>query len=194
MEMIFTHKDTLLAIIDILIQMKLCPSNIRSIILEEELPNPKINYSYIEYFPNDKLPGLKVILRDLTSIALEYNEPKPPHNRPLFLTQLEQILNLFETKHQFELNKLTSNSWFSILWSPLKSQSSKFMSTSFITYYQFKYSEESLSKQTSYAEIPIIGILPNKMVHESFLERINQNYQKIYDTVLLKSSIVIIYA
>ena len=64
------------------------------------------------------------------------------------------------------------------------------MTTSFITYYQFKFSEESLSKQSLYGEIPVIGILPIKFLHKYYLERISKNYIGIiYDTMILKSSL-----
>ena len=64
------------------------------------------------------------------------------------------------------------------------------MTTSFISYYQFKFSEESLNKQSLYGEIPIIGILPIKFIHKYFLERISKNYiGKVYDPLILKSSL-----
>ena len=195
MEITITNKEIINELIELLFQKKLLVQKMKSILLQSFSESPsqenKIKYSYLEYTPVEQIPGLKIIIKNLSSFIIEYYENRPPHLRELFIKHIHQILS----KHlppllKCSISQLSSNSWFSVLWSPTKSSSVNYMTTSFISYYQFKFSEESLNKQSLYGEIPIIGILPIKFIHKYFLERISKNYiGKVYDPLILKSSL-----
>lgn len=196
MEITITNIEVIENILELLTQKKIIPPKILTLI-HQALSNEQIsqeyltNYQYLEYIPYEQISCLKIVIRNLRSITVEYYENKPPHLRELFKNQIHLIINKYILPlTNCTINQLTGNSWFSILWTPTKSSSSNFMMTSFITYYQFKFSEESLSKQSLYGEIPIIGILPIKFLHKYYLERISKNYIGIiYDTMILKSSL-----
>ena len=193
MEISISNKDIISSILDVLILNKTCPPILKTFFTsnaQEISPENKTKYSYIEYTPFDFLPSLHITLLNFTTLIIEYYENKPPHCRELFIKQIHKIISVFPILNEILLNQLECNSWFSINWTPSKSQNQNTLQTSFITYYQFKYSEESLAKQTKYVEIPIIGILPIKCATKFYLERISLNQvSKSYDTLILKSSL-----
>lgn len=194
MEISISNKDIIASILDILILNKTCPPILKTLFTlnntQDISPENKAKYSYIEYTPFDYLPSLHITLLNFTTLIIEYYENKPPHCRELFIKQIYKIISVFPILNEILLNQLECNSWFSINWTPSKSQNQNTLQTSFITYYQFKYSEESLAKQTKYVEIPIIGILPIKCATKFYLERISVNQvSKSYDTLILKSSL-----
>jgi hypothetical protein len=146
--------------------------------------------------------NLKFIIKNY-SIKIEFYEHKPPHSRQILSNQIGILFENFETLKNISLEKLDHNSWFSILWSPMKSSKSSFMNTSFISYYKFLGAtlRENILKGNlrEYSELSIIGVLPIKFENKLFLSRIinmnsiSNNFQYplyIENTSLLKSSIV----
>lgn len=193
MEISTSNSEVIQEIVELLSRKSIIPEKLQNLLRlspNQVTPEMKNLYPYLEYTPSEQIPGFKVIFRNLTTITLEYYETKPPHLREIFIREISTFSKILPVMNKILLSQLSGNSWFSILWNPMKSTSHDFISTSFITYYQFKFSEESLGKQTPYAEIPIIGILPIKFVHKIFLEKISKNYvRKIYDNLILKSSL-----
>ena len=83
-----------------------------------------------------------------------------------------------ESLKNIKISKLDISSWFSILWTPVKSSKGVMMNTSFLSYYQFNINDQnnlsSYRVNKHYSEIPIIGILPIKFDSKLFLSRINK--------------------
>ncbi len=76
-----------------------------------------------------------------------------------------------------KLNDMSSSAWWSALWIPNKTNKAQLASTSFLVYYQFKYSDNDdfFSKiYGKYKDIPIIGILPIKFDENIWLNIINK--------------------
>ena len=125
--------------------------------------NNSVKVTYNEY--NDEL-------------KLEYFETKPIHIRPLFIDITNTILSLFDSLQNVTLEDLNINSsFFSILWSPVKSSNSKFLSQ-MLVFYQFNYKNENFANVYDYnfletIEFPIIGILPIKFDEKIWLNKIN---------------------
>ena len=194
MEIIITNMDIMLKILDYLIQIKKCSVQIKSLVQENyNQKDPKNiinkNNNYFEFLPCEKIPCLKIILKNLNKLTIEYYENRPQFFRKHFHEQVKEILNLLQL-NDLSLNNISGKSYFSILFSPLNQRNKNNIQTSFITYYQFKYNENS-NNLGKYIEIPIIGILPIKLVFIFFLEQINKNNHnnKKYDTNILNNSI-----
>ena len=190
-EIIITNKEIILEIIDKLISLKVCSIKTKTLI-ENNINSKGQNEisqqnKYIEFTPNEKNPSFKIIIKKLCTLTIEYYENKPPHLRKVLIKQLEEFISILPIISNIGLKYLFWKSFFSVLYTPLKSKDNCFLNTSFITYYQFKFGEESLNNQSPNAEIPIIGILPIKLLQpQIYLQKINQND---YDNIILNSSI-----
>ena len=190
-EIIITNKDIILEIIDKLIALKVCTLKTK-LLIENNINSKGQNEicqqnKYIEFTPNEKNPCFKIIIKKLCALIIEYYENKPPHLRKILIKQLEELTSILPIISNIGLKHLFWKSFFSVLYTPLKSQDNCFLNTSFITYYQFKFGEESLNNQSPNAEIPIIGILPIKLLQpQIYLQKINQSD---YDNIILNSSI-----
>jgi hypothetical protein len=125
-----------------------------------------------EYSPCD---NLKIICLE-NQIKIQYYETKPPHSRYILSDQLEIIIKKLKCFSQIELSKVEKTSWICILWSPFKTSKPQYGSSSFLTYYQFSYSDNDMfySGYNNYAEIPIIGILPIKFEEGLWLKKISK--------------------
>jgi hypothetical protein len=159
--------------------------------------NPGSEYEFLIGDSN-----LKFIIKN-NSIKIEFYEHKPPHSRQILSNQLGILFDSFESLKNITLEKFDQNSWFSILWSPMKSSKSLFMNTSFISYYNLLGATLRQNKLKGsireYSELSIIGVLPIKFENKLFLSRIismnnmnNNMHFPLYgeNTGLLKSSIV----
>ena len=195
MEITITNMDIILKILDYLIQIKKCSIQIKSLV--EENYNQKEqkniinkNNNYFEFLPCEKIPCLKIILKNLNKLTIEYFENRPQFFRKHFHEQIKDILKHLQID-DLSLNNISGKSYFSILFSPLNQRNKNNIQTSFITYYQFKYSESNHINLGKYIELPIIGILPIKLVPKFFLEQINKEHHnnKVYDTIILNNSI-----
>jgi hypothetical protein len=195
MEISITNMDIILKILDYLIQIKKCSVQIKSLV--EENNNQKEqknminkNNNYFEFLPCEKNPCLKIILKNLNKITIEYCENKPQFLRKNFYEQIKEILKQIQI-NDMNLNNISGKSYFSILFSPINQRNKNNIQTSFITYYQFKYSEDNHIGLGKYIELPVIGILPIKLVPKFFLEQINKDQfnNLIYDTIILNNSI-----
>ena len=195
MEISITNMDIILKILDYLIQIKKCSIQIKSLV--EENYNQKDqkniinkNNNYFEFLPCEKIPNLKIILKNLNKLTIEYYENRPQFLRKHFHEQIKDILKQLQI-NDLSLNNISGKSYFSILYSPLNQRNKNNIQTSFITYYQFKYNESSHINLGKYIELPIIGILPIKFVVKFFLEKISKEYHnnKMYDTLIINNSI-----
>jgi hypothetical protein len=136
-----------------------------------------IDWTFFEYNISD---NLKIICSE-EGIKIQYYETKPPHSRYILSHQLEQIFSKLKVFDSIDLSQLDKYSWFSVLWTPFKSNKQKFSNTSFLTYYQFNLGEfskpengnenSSMMSFNGYYEIPIIGILPIKFEENLWLKR-----------------------
>jgi hypothetical protein len=195
MEISFTNMDIILKILDYLIQIKKCSIQIKSLVEEnnnQKEPKNLINKNnnYFEFLPCEKNTCLKIILKNLNKITIEYCENKPQFLRKNFYEQIKEILKQIQI-NDMNLNNISGKSYFSILFSPINQRNKNNIQTSFITYYQFKYSEDNHIGLGKYIELPVIGILPIKLVPKFFLEQINKDQfnNLIYDTIILNNSI-----
>ena len=190
-EIIITNKEIILEIIDKLILLKVCSTKIKNLI-ENNINSKGQNEisqqnKYIEFTPNEKHPSFKIVIKKLCTLTIEFYENKPPHLRKVLIKQLEDLISIIPIISNIGLKHLFWKSFFSVLYTPLKSQNNCFLNTSFITYYQFKFGEESLNNSSPNAEIPIIGILPIKLLQpQIYLQKINQSD---FDNIILNSSI-----
>ena len=135
--------------------------------------NTNIN-NYFEFFPFEKIPGLKISLINYSKLSIEYNEKKLPYLRPNFYHQIKEILNILSI-NELEINKILNKSYFSIRYTPYNCRNKNYIQTSFVNYYQFKINEERNSFGNKYIDIPLIGILPLKFNHEFFLKNISKD-------------------
>ena len=190
-EIIITNKEIILDIINQLTSLKICSIKTKNLIKNNINSKGQNEISqqnkYIEFTLNDKYPNFKIVIKKLCSLTIEYYENKPPHLRKILIKQLDELFSFLPMINNIDLKNLFWKSFFSILYTPLKSQDNCFLNTSFITYYQFKFGEESLNNQSPNAEIPIIGILPIKLIQpQIYLQKINSNE---FDNIILNSSI-----
>ena len=194
MEIVITNKDFIFKILDYLILIKKCSLQIKGLV-EENYINQKEqktnivnkNNNYFEFFPCEKINCLKIILKNLNKLTIEYIENKPPHLRKNFYGQIKDILKNLQI-NELAINNISSKSYFSILYSPINSRNNNCVQSSFITYYQFKNNKEI--NNGKYVEIPVIGVLPTKFVPTFFLEKISNEHNNIsYDKVIINSSI-----
>ncbi len=167
--------------------------HLRSLFESEEEKEGKKSSEY-EFLIGD--PSLKILIKN-KSIKIEFYEHRPPHSRQILSSQIAVLFETFESLKKTPMSKLENSSWFSVLWSPMKSSKSIFMNTSFITYYQFDKlrGRERSGSLKEYSELTIIGVLPIKFENKLFLSRImnvNALQYPIYgeNNGLLKSSIV----
>ena len=195
MEISITNMDIILKILDHLIQIKKCSIQIKSLVEEnynQKEPKNLINKNnnYFEFLPCEKIPCLKIILKNLNKLTIEYYENRPQFLRKHFHEQIKDILKQLQI-NDLALNNISGKSYFSILYSPLNQRNKNNIQTSFITYYQFKYNESNHKNIGKYIELPIIGILPIKLVVKFFLEKISKEHHnnKMYDTLILNNSI-----
>ena len=150
--------------------------------------NNNNEFNHLEFFPFETNSCFKIILSNLTNLVIEYYENKPPHLRNLFIENINNIFDYLNI-NEYSLNIFSNKSFFSILFTPFKSQDNIFLQTSFLTYYQFKYNNinnNNNNNNNNYVEIPIIGVLPIKFKINLFLEKINQNFN---DYTLLQKNI-----
>jgi len=183
-EISFNNREIILSIIEYLISINKCTNQIKAKI-EENYGKDQIininninnvlnmNNNYIEFFPFEKNPGLKIILKGYSKISLEFKENKPPHLRKNFYHQMKEIINLL-TINNISINNIIGKSYFSIRFTPYNCRSKNNIQTSFVNYYQFKINEERKILSNKYIDIPLIGILPLKFNHIFFLEKINK--------------------
>jgi hypothetical protein len=188
LEITFTNKDIIMSIIDYLISIKKCTEQIKCKIEEnynyskEQIINMNNinniinkNNNYIEFYPIDKNNSLKIILRGFSKISIEYNENKPPHLRKSFYQQIKDITNILSLNNIL-ISNIVGKSYFSIRYTPINCRNKNNIQTSFINYYKFKINEERITYSNKYIDIPVIGILPLKLNHKFFLEKIIKDY------------------
>ena len=188
LEITFHNKDIIMNIIDYLISIKKCSSQIKSKIEEnynyakDQLVNMNnlnsiINKAnnHMEFYPVDKNNCLKIILRGYSKMTIEYSENKPPHLRKSFYQQIREISNLLSLNN-ISINNIIGKSYFSIRYTPINCRNKNNIQTSFINYYRFKINEERITHNNKYIDIPVIGMLPLKFNQKFFLEKINKDY------------------
>ena len=176
LEISFNNKEIILKIIDYLISINKCTNQLKAKIKENiSNQNEQID-NFIEFFLNDKIPGLKISLIDYSNITIEYTENKPPHLRQNIYHQIKEIIDVLSLSN-VEINKIIGKSFFSIRYTPYNCRDKNNIQTSFVNYYQFKINEERNTFANKYIDIPLIGLLPLKFDHKFFLEKINkENY------------------
>ena len=188
LEITFHNKDIIMNIIDYLISIKKCSSQIKSKIEEnynyakDQLINMNNlnsiiakNNNHMEFYPVDKNNCLKIILRGYSKITIEYSENKPPHLRKSFYQQIRDISNLLSLNN-ISINNIIGKSYFSVRFTPINCRNKNNIQTSFINYYRFKINEERITHNNKYIDIPVIGMLPLKFNQKFFLEKINKDY------------------
>ena len=186
LEISFSNKDIILNILDYLISLKKCSPQLKTKIEDNYLKDQIINMNninniinknnnHIEFYPIDKNNSLKIVLKGCSKISIEYSENKPPHLRKSFYQQIKDIFSILSLNN-ISINNIIGKSYFSIRYTPINCRNKNNIQTSFINYYRFKINEERIAYSNKYIDIPIIGILPLKLNHKFFLEKINKEY------------------
>ena len=187
LEITFNNRDIIMNIIDYLISIKKCSTQIKSKIEEnynfskdhDQIINinnlNNIINNYMEFYPVDKNNSLKIVLRGFSKLSIEYNENKPPHLRKSFYQQIKEILNILSLNN-ISINNIVGKSYFSIRFTPINCRNKNNIQTSFINYYRFKINEERITYTNKFIDIPIIGMLPLYFNHKFFLETINKDF------------------
>ena len=187
LEITFNNRDIIMNIIDYLISIKKCSTQIKSKIEEnynfskdhDQIINinnlNNIINNYMEFYPIDKNNSLKIILRGFSKLSIEYNENKPPHLRKSFYQQIKEISNILSLNN-ISINNIVGKSYFSIRFTPINCRNKNNIQTSFINYYRFKINEERITYTNKFIDIPIIGMLPLYFNHKFFLETINKDF------------------
>ena len=187
LEITFNNRDIIMNIIDYLISIKKCSTQIKSKIEEnynfskdhDQIINinnlNNIINNYMEFYPVDKNNSLKIVLRGFSKLSIEYNENKPPHLRKSFYQQIKEILNILSLNN-ISINNIIGKSYFSIRFTPINCRNKNNIQTSFINYYRFKINEERITYTNKFIDIPIIGMLPLYFNHKFFLETINKDF------------------
>ena len=187
LEMTFNDRDIIMNIIDYLISIKKCSTQIKSKIEEnynfskdhDQIINinnlNNIINNYMEFYPIDKNNSLKIVLRGFSKLSIEYNENKPPHLRKSFYQQIKEISNILSLNN-ISINNIVGKSYFSIRFTPINCRNKNNIQTSFINYYRFKINEERITYTNKFIDIPIIGMLPLYFNHKFFLETINKDF------------------
>ena len=173
MEIMITDDDTFEETIDHLFKLR------KEGLFSNELPieeldtffNSKEKYGKLQ-FEITLQENLKLICFE-KKIKIEFYEIKPHHSRQILIDQFNNLFK-FDFLKKLILSHLNEYSWFSVLWTPFKALKSQLGSTSFLTYYQFCYtnSYNILANYKDFLEIPIIGILPLKLEDNIWLTRI----------------------
>ncbi len=143
--------------------------------------------------------NIKFILTNF-GICIEYFEFRAPHSRQILIKQIEDIFEQIPSLKDILLKNL-NESWFSILWSPYKSNCSSLINTPFLSYYEFKINgENSLLIDNNYDQLTLFAVLPIKLDSNSnfFLTTINsvkneflsQNEIGIQNNLFLQNSMV----
>lgn len=126
-------------------------------------------------------------------ISIEFYEQKPHHYRHNFLDQFEIFFDHLECLRTAKVfTDFDKNSWFSILWFPLKTLKTSLQNTSFLCYYSLNNFEETKSL-LNFHEFPVIGVLPLRLEEQIWLSKINKNEFKTFDIeykICLEKSVV----
>jgi hypothetical protein len=111
-------------------------------------------------------------------IKIKFYETKPPHTRLILSQQIEIILECLNSLKDIAILKILEKSWFCVLWSPIKSSDSKFIITSFLTYYQFSFIEDNLfiynNTHPNLYKLNLLGVLPLRFDEQIFFNRISK--------------------
>jgi len=131
-----------------------------------------------EYYVLDT--SFKVIFYE-SRLKIEFYEHRPHHFRNTFIEQFEMLLdeNIFGDLKVFR--DFEENSWFSILWFPLKTTKHNFMiNTSFLVYYSLNNFKDTKPIHNLH-DFPVIGVLPLRLDEQTWLAKINKNDFKRFD-------------
>ena len=106
---------------------------------------------------------------------IEYYDQKPHHFRNIFIDQIEIFIKNLEIFKDLKVFKdFEKNSWFAILWSPMKTLKHDLMNTSFLVYYSLN-NYESTKSINNFHDYPIIGVLPLRLDEQIWLSKIYKN-------------------
>jgi hypothetical protein len=116
--------------------------------------------------------------------GLCFTEDQPLHNRSNFQDKIKEIFSLNPEYENLVLNDITDNSYFSVLWTPIKSTKTFVNTASFLVFYRFR--NKYLSNAVKY--VPVIGLLTNKFEEEFWLTNTNiiSNPECLTETVFSK--------
>lgn len=188
LEIDIINPNDIKTLIEILLKKKICSQKHKSMFINipDKDNGDKIQFQYTELFPLENNNNFKILLINQSLIKIQYYESRMPHLRDTFINQIKILQKSIEFFDKILITQIGHKSFFSIRWIPIISTYTPILSTSFITFYQFIFSEESLNKISPFGEIPIIGILPIKLIHSFFFKKYYSNF--IYDA-LLKSTV-----
>jgi hypothetical protein len=144
------------------------------------IPEEILNFSFERYLSEGN--NLKLIIK-YNLIKFEFFEIRPPHSRQILITQIQDLLESFDLLGKIKLSEISSDSLFSILYSPFKSTKGLMMNSSFLVYQRLNFeannftlnSAKNFNVNKNFVEVPIIGILPIKFENKMFLSMNSKN-------------------
>jgi hypothetical protein len=98
--------------------------------------------------------------------SIQFLEDKPLHFRPTFKAKISEIFDSYRDHavEELTLGDISEESYFSILWTPKKTQFIDDNNISFLIYYSFR--EKIISNSIKF--LPVIGIITNRIQDEFF--------------------------
>ena len=142
--------------------------------------------SSIESFvSNEELSNEKKTKNSKIS-CLNFSEDQPFHNRLNFKERIEEIFKIYPDYESLSLGDITENSFFSILWTPVKSTNNFQNQSSFLVYYRFR----GKSFTNSLKCLSVIGMISNKIDEEFWLTNQHLNYNPKYMNDFLFNKII----
>jgi hypothetical protein len=122
----------------------------------------------------------------LSSTCLNFSEDQPLHNRQNFKGKVDEIFKMYPEYENLLLGEISENSYFSILFTPVKSTTNFNNQASFLVYYRFR--GKSFSNSLKY--LSVIGMISNKIDEEFWLTNQHLNYNPKYMNDFLYNKII----
>ena len=144
-------------------------SSIESVVSNEEFNNEK------------KRKNSKV-----STSYLNFSEDQPHHNRQNFKQKIDEIFKLNPEYESLLLGDISENSFFSILWTPVKSTNNFQNQASFLVYYRFR--GKSCTNTIKY--LSVVGMISNKIDEEFWLTNQHLNYNPKFMNDFLYNKII----
>jgi hypothetical protein len=144
---------------------------------------PTLSSLYLELESNDIIPSTDTTLDNslISQISeemniyrgrnfIQYTEDRPHHMRPIMKNKIEDLCKQFEMD-EISLNQLSQNSWYSVLWTSQK------LNSSFTVFYKIRGNVFTNCVKF----IPVIGCIVERTIDEAFWltnQATNLNYME----------------
>lgn len=127
------------------------------------------SFDNLSFNSEDDLSEKKIKLK--ISNALSYHEDQPVHKRKVLSETIDELLLANKELGSMKITELTEDSWFSILWTPLKStlSASNKQNASFLVFYKFVAEEKPfLCLGDKIKALKVTGVIANGLEDDYF--------------------------